>query len=177
LSHTYASLGDARDSLRQIGKAISETGVGTGLGPILLVFTGNGNVSQGAQEIAKELPIEFIDPSQVASLSTNYDRSHSNSADPFIGQKIYGCIVEAKDYCIQKDGKPFSYELYSKSPEQFKSVFHEKFAPFATAIVNGIYWESRFPRLLTKENINALIENPKASLVTIADISCDIEVG
>ena len=90
--------------------------------------------------------------------------------------QIYGCVVEAADYCVHKDGNPFTAEEYSSHPERFKSNFHEKLAPFATAIVNGIYWEARFPRLLTKKQTLDLLDNPNCRLLSIADISCDIEV-
>lgn len=90
--------------------------------------------------------------------------------------KIYGSVLEAKDYCIHKDGHPFSQSLYDERPEEFKSIFHEKFAPHSTALVNGIYWEPRFPRILTKEQVDGLLADPRSKLLTIADISCDINV-
>lgn len=84
--------------------------------------------------------------------------------------------MEAADYCVHNDGNPFTVEEYSSHPERFTSNFYEKLAPFATAIVNGIYWEARFPRLLTKKQTQDLLDNPSCRLLSIADISCDIEV-
>jgi alpha-aminoadipic semialdehyde synthase len=37
------------------------------------------------------------------------------------------------------------------SPHLYRPVFHERIAPYLTALVNCMYWESRFPRLLTIE--------------------------
>lgn len=65
---------------------------------------------------------------------------------------------------------------YLRNPGMFTSVFHERFAPHATAIINGIYWEPKYPRLLTCEQVNGLLSNQASKLVTIADISCDINV-
>jgi hypothetical protein len=48
-------------------------GLAKELQPLLLIFTGNGNVSQGAQEIANELSIKWIAPSEISKL---------NAADP-----------------------------------------------------------------------------------------------
>lgn len=62
------------------------------------------------------------------------------------------------------------------TPESFTSIFHEQFAPHATAIINGIYWEPKYPRLLTSEQAGNLLSNQASRLVTIADISCDINV-
>lgn len=86
-------------------------------------------------------------------------------------------MLGAQDYCIRKDGKPFKLDEYMATPEAFISVFHERFAPYATAIINGIYWEPKYPRLLTREQVGNLLSNQASRLVTIADISCDINVG
>lgn len=84
--------------------------------------------------------------------------------------------MEAQDYCIDSIGGPFSPVEYAQNPQKFKSVFFEEFAPYATAILNGIYWESRFPRLLTETQAHMLTKNPDSHLLTIADVSCDINV-
>lgn len=113
-----------------------------------------------------ELPHKFIKPYEVQDL-------FSGKGD---NKLIYGCVIEAQDYCVRKDGGAFSLEDYHQNPQAYTSVFHEKFAPFATAIVNGIYWEERFPRLLTVDHLQTLMNDPKSRLLTIADISCDIKV-
>ena len=41
--------------------------------------------------------------------------------------------------------------------------------------VNGIYWDERFPRLLTKEQMRQLDEDDNRRLLAVADISCDVE--
>ena len=49
-------------------------------------------------------------------------------------------------------------------------------APYASVIVNGIYWEPIYPRLLTTAQTTALQQRPDNRLLGIADISCDIDV-
>ena len=49
-------------------------------------------------------------------------------------------------------------------------------APYVTVVVNGIYWEPIYPRLLTTAQTTALLLQPSHRLLGIADISCDIEV-
>jgi alpha-aminoadipic semialdehyde synthase len=39
------------------------------LGPLVFVFTGTGNVSQGAQDFFKHLPHEFVDPSTLPKVA------------------------------------------------------------------------------------------------------------
>jgi alpha-aminoadipic semialdehyde synthase len=39
------------------------------IGPLTFVFTGSGNVSQGAQEVFRELPYEYVHPSQLKKVA------------------------------------------------------------------------------------------------------------
>lgn len=54
------------------------------------------------------------------------------------------------------------------------SIFHKKIAPYATLLVNGIYWDSKYPRLITNEQLKDLYSKKNARLLSIADISCDL---
>jgi len=62
---------------------------------------------------------------------------------------VYGLEINDKDYIRRKDGKPFDHEAYRAQPQEHISVFHEEIAPYATLIINGIYWEAKYPRLLS----------------------------
>lgn len=166
LSHTYPSLKLAIDSIKAVGEEIKKFGLPSELSPLLMVVTGSGNVSQGALEILSHLPIKSI----------SSDVQAMYSADQQAGHHIYLSVLEAQDYCRRKDGAPFKLENYYQDPERYESVFHRQFALHATAIINGIYWEPKYPRLLTKHQTDELLANPQNKLVTIADISCDIHV-
>lgn len=39
------------------------------IGPMTYVFTGSGNVSQGAQEIFQELPHEYVPPNMLQKVN------------------------------------------------------------------------------------------------------------
>ena len=52
------------------------------LGPMTFVFTGSGNVSQGAQEIFQELPHEYVSPSMLSKVAQKGARD-----------KLYACEV------------------------------------------------------------------------------------
>ena len=52
------------------------------IGPLTFVFTGSGNVSQGAQEIFQELPHEYVPPSMLKQVAEKGDR-----------RKLYVCEV------------------------------------------------------------------------------------
>jgi len=52
----------ARQAIRDCGYEISLGMMPKSIGPLTFVFTGSGNVSQGAQEVFSELPIEYVPP-------------------------------------------------------------------------------------------------------------------
>ncbi|GAY37557.1 hypothetical protein CUMW_029940 [Citrus unshiu] len=69
-------------------------------------------------------------------------------------------------------------ELFGKAdyyahPEHYNPVFHKKIAPYASVIVNCMYWEQRFPRLLSTQQLQDLVRKG-CPLVGISDITCDI---
>uniref|UniRef100_A0A803M8V2 Saccharopine dehydrogenase (NAD(+), L-glutamate-forming) n=1 Tax=Chenopodium quinoa TaxID=63459 RepID=A0A803M8V2_CHEQI len=134
-SYMYTSLAAAKAAIISVGEEISSLGLPSGICPLVFVFTGNGNVSQGAQEILKLLPHTFVDPSRLPELFEKAD--------------------------------------YYSHPEHYSPIFHERVAPYASVIVNCMYWEQRFPRLLTTKQLQDL-KSKRCPLVGIADITCDI---
>ncbi|CAG8449603.1 19009_t:CDS:2, partial [Racocetra fulgida] len=49
-------------------------------------------------------------------------------------------------------------------------------APYTSMLIHGSYWDSRYPRLITKDQLREIQENSNnRRLLCIADISCDIE--
>ena len=43
--------------------------------------------------------------------------------------------------------------------------------------MNGIYWNESFPKFVTREFLSALEQEGKLRLLSIADITCDIEAS
>ena len=62
-AHNYRNSGMARQAVRDAGYEISLGMLPKSIGPLTFVFTGSGNVSQGAQEIFQDLPHEYVPPS------------------------------------------------------------------------------------------------------------------
>lgn len=80
-------------------------------------------------------------------------------------------------------GHRFELQDYYDHPEKYCSVFHT-YLPYLTLLVNCIYWEAKYPRLVTKADLKELYEGAEPSfddlrtkprLRVIGDISCDIE--
>jgi alpha-aminoadipic semialdehyde synthase len=66
----------------------------------------------------------------------------------------------------------FDLQDYYDHPEKYRGVF-ESHLSHLDVLVNTIYWEERYPRLVTREW--ARRQGGDARLQVIGDISCDIE--
>ena len=166
LTHHFRNLNHVKEEMKALAEDIRVKGISKDANPIVFTFTGNGNVSKGAQEIFKLLPHQWISPKDLKSAIERGNLPNN---------QVYGCLVEAKDYCRRKDRKEFIYEEYLNNPGAYESHFHESIAPYSTVIINGIYWEEKYPRLLTKEQMKVIQSNESSKLLSIADISCDID--
>jgi alpha-aminoadipic semialdehyde synthase len=61
---------------------------------------------------------------------------------------------------------------YYQHPEKYRSQF-EQYLPQLSIMVNCIYWDSRYPRLLTKDFAQELFKDGKPKLTVVGDITCD----
>ncbi|KAK6030158.1 saccharopine dehydrogenase [Ostertagia ostertagi] len=173
LAHNYSDSHSAINALRDIGYEIALDKMPRSLGPLVFVFTGSGNVSQGAQELFQHLPHEFVD---VATLPKVAQKGQLN--------KVYGCVVTRADHMVSKNGTPFDKAEFEEHPERYISKFATEIAPYATVIINGVYWDARTPRLITIPDAKHLLtpvhryDMPGCPtlphrLVAICDISAD----
>ena len=89
---------------------------------------------------------------------------------------VYGAIAKTQDLVQHRDkGRDFDQLEYYAHPGQFEPVFHDTIAPYTTALVNGMYWDQRYPRLLSSSNLKDLAEREGGPyLRAIADVTCDI---
>ena len=159
-SYTYSSLDDAITVIRNAGKRIEKNGLPEQMDPLIIAVTGDGNVSNGAIEILKELPVHEL--SIEAIIKRDYSEKHS----------IQWCNILPEHYLTRADGLPFDLIHYFENPTEYKSHI-EDFLPDINVFVNGIYWDERYPRLITKEWLNRKFRNDELNLKVIGDMSCD----
>ncbi|KAL0272229.1 UNVERIFIED_CONTAM: hypothetical protein PYX00_005289 [Menopon gallinae] len=145
-AHNYRSSSMARQAIRDAGYEIALGMMPRSVGPLTFIFTGSGNVSQGAQEVFHELPHEYVPPEMLRKV-----------AEHGVMTKVYGCEVRRRHHLERKEGggfDPADYEIY---PEKYISTFSKKIAPFASVIVNGIYWAVNSPKLMTIPDAKSLL--------------------
>uniref|UniRef100_A0A914EBA5 Saccharopine dehydrogenase (NAD(+), L-glutamate-forming) n=1 Tax=Acrobeloides nanus TaxID=290746 RepID=A0A914EBA5_9BILA len=175
LAHNYSDSHMAINALRDCGYEIALGRLPRSLGPLVFVFTGTGNVSQGAQELFEQFPHEYVDPHTLPKVATKGQLN-----------KIYGCVVSRSDHMIRKEGGKFDMEEFEQHPERYVSKFASEIAPYASVIVNGIFWEPSTPRLITIPDSKVLLQphgNKKLDvpgcpslphrMIAICDISAD----
>jgi alanine dehydrogenase len=161
----YHSLAEAKEDISAIGQLIAENGIPEELMPFTIGFTGYGNVSQGAQEICGLLPVKEITPEKLLSLK------HRKKLPNNI---IYKVIFKEEHLAEPIDpNQEFDLQDYYSHPEKYKGVF-EKYIPHLSMLINCMYWDDRYSKIVTKEYLKKLYSKGRPKLNVIGDISCDI---
>lgn len=146
-SHNYRNTELARQAIREAGYQIALDMMPKSIGPLVFVFTGSGNVSEGAQEVFRELPYEYIEPRHLPKIVR---KGTTN--------KVYGCVVNRDDHLSRRNGGGFDANEFENHPEKYASDFARKIAPYATCIVNGIYYAPNDPRLISIADCKQLLQ-------------------
>lgn len=162
-AYRYNSLEEAKNAVKKVGGNIKKKGLPESITPLILGIAGYGNVSKGAQEIISLLPVKEITPEQVVSPQ---DKDYS-------GKHVYKVVFKEEDIVEPVSGK-FELQDYYKHPEKYQSKF-DKYIRHLTVLVNAIYWDKIYPRLVTKKYLKHLyMSKTKNYLKVIGDIGCDI---
>jgi len=165
---TYPNLEAAKGAVRAVGERIEREGLPDEIFPLVIGIAGYGNVSKGAQEILDLLPIEEI--SAKGLLEGGY-------RDAGRGRPIVKVVFKEEDTVLRIDrAEPFDLEEYYDRPERYRGAF-TRYLPHLHVLLNCIYWEPRYPRLVTRAAIKELYASGRPNLRVIGDISCDVEGG
>ena len=163
-THHYNSLEEAKAAVKEVGDFIRENGLHESISPMVVGITGYGNVSKGAQEILSLLPVEEIEPADLAERVSKKDNSN---------KVIYKTVFKEKDLSKPLDpSKDFDLQEYYDHPERFESQF-EQYVPYLTVLMNCMYWDDRYPRIITKDYLEKLYKKGTPKLTVIGDVTCD----
>lgn len=164
--HEYDGLDEAKRAVSTAGKRIAEKGLPQSVAPLICGFAGYGHVFGGANEIIELLPVQEIEPGQVSSVAQRSDAR----------DVVYKVVFREED-TVEPISPEDDFELqdYYDHPEKYRSRF-DAYLPYLTVLVNCVYWEEKYPRLVTKEDLRRLYGgSDRPRLRVIGDISCDIE--
>jgi alanine dehydrogenase len=166
-AHDYKTLKEAKDAISETGQQIAEQGLPAEISPLTIGITGYGNVASGVLEILRLLPMKEISPEELLLLK-NREKLPNNL--------MYKVIFKAEHISEHNDGlSDFDMTEYYANPQNYHNVF-EQYAPHLSVIMNCMYWDNRFPRIITLDFLKQhWTENSSPKLVVIGDISCDLD--
>jgi saccharopine dehydrogenase (NAD+, L-lysine forming) len=165
-AHKYTSLDQARWEISEVGREISEKGLPEELLPLTIGFTGHGNVSIGAQEIASLLPIIEITPEKLLKLK---------SRKKIPSNLVYKVIFRENHISRPKEpGSEFDLQDYYQCPENYENNF-EQYIPHLSVLMNCMYWDDRYPQIFTSEFAKQLFSQGNPKIKVVGDITCDPE--
>jgi len=160
----YKDLDTIKKHFLEVGKKIKTKGFPPSLTPLIIGFSGYGNVSIGAQEILDILPVKEIKSEEIESIFKN----PSN--------KVIYKVVFKEEHIVEpaSPGKKFDLQDYYSHPESYQPVF-EKYIPSLSILMNCIFWSAQYPRLLTKKYLTHSFKTKETlRLKVIGDISADV---
>ncbi len=163
----YADLASAEEAIRAVGASIQADGLPKEIIPLTVGVAGYGNVSKGAQEILDLLPTAEATPADV--LAENWPGDTSTTVCKVVFREQDTVLPLVPD-------KPFELREFYDHPERYHAAF-DRYLPYLSVLVNCIYWEPKYPRLVTAESIRKLYAGDQPRLRVIGDISCDVNGG
>lgn len=158
-AYDYRNLQEIKEEFEKIQSEIKK-GLEKSITPFIILVLGYGNVSSGVKEVLGFLNAKEIKPEDIINFKGD-------------NREVYYTVFKEEDLVKRKDGSRFDLQDYYTNPEKYFSVF-DKYIPFSSIIVNAIYWDSRYPRFLTKDFFKNLYSKGIPKIKVIGDISCDI---
>ncbi len=160
-AHRYPSLEKIKEELKKLAEKIKK-GLPEEIVPLVIGIAGYGNVSRGVQELLDLLPVIEVDPHHLSEVFSSPK-----------GDVVYK-VVFKEEHMVEPLEGDFDLQDYYQNPQRYRSVF-ARYLPYLTIFINAIYWDARYPRLVTKEDLKRLYSEGRPRLRVIGDISCDIE--
>jgi alpha-aminoadipic semialdehyde synthase len=93
-AHAYAGLDEATLHVTRVGERMRHRGIPASLHPLVVAFTGSGNVTRGALEIFDRLPTQEVFPEELPRLGLDPERSR---------HVLYGLRLRRDDRIARRD--------------------------------------------------------------------------
>src|SRR5690606_18369590 len=88
LAHAYDGLAAAEAALAGLGERLGAEPIAASRAPLVVGFTGYGNVSKGAQEVFRLLPHSWVEPRELPGLVARSDAPRD---------RLFGVVFEERD--------------------------------------------------------------------------------
>jgi len=161
--HEYDSIGEIKVALEVVGSWIRAEGLPKEILPVTVGVAGYGNVAKGAQEMLDILPVTAVNPGELKNITPAAEGAKNT---------IFKAVFKEEDMVVPKSRQDgFNLQDYYNHPEKYDGIF-ENYLPHLSMLINCIYWDERYPRLVTEEYLQHRWRGTR--LAVIGDISCDI---
>ncbi len=127
---------------------------GLKLPPVKIAVTGSGRVAHGILEVMNLLGIHEVEPDDYLTKTYTYP--------------VY-VHLKGRDLYRNKITQTYSRDEFHNNPAYYECLFNT-FIPHTDILMNGIYWDTKIPRLFEKERM----KDPDFRIQTIADITDDM---
>jgi alpha-aminoadipic semialdehyde synthase len=163
LAHEYGRVALAKAAMAEVGRDIVEQGLPQELSPFIIGVTGYGHVAKGAWEMLDALGATEVEPVDLPALVEN--------GNP---KAVYR-VMFREEHMVEpvELGHRFDLKEYFGRPELYRGQF-ERHLPYLSVLTNCIYWDARYPRLVTRDWLKQAFAGRRPKLVAVGDISCDI---
>ena len=135
------------------------------LTPFVVAVTGEGRVSHGALEYFELVGAIPCTVSEAIALPTD-------SPDDRTLRVLH---VKDAELFVTAGTRRFDFGAYLAHPERYFNV-GAMYLPYCRALVNGLYWDARFPRLLDDSTLRRMLRD-RTLPVALGDVACDIDGG
>jgi alpha-aminoadipic semialdehyde synthase len=166
-AHEYGDLDELKAHLREIGARLSAAAAAGEGKPLIIGMAGYGNVAAGCREVLDCLPARELKVTELA------DAANAGVAD--LGPLAFVTFREEHMVEPRSADAQFVLQDYYQHPENYRGIF-ERHLQYLDILVNSIYWDTPYPRLLTRKWARtAWAQGKQPRLQVIGDISCDLE--
>ncbi len=164
----YGSLDAVTEAVNVVRDRIAAGGIPQSLAPLVVGVTGYGHVSSGAQEIIELLPAVEVAPDDL------HDFVEANGT---LTDRIVKVVYKEQDLVEPKDpAREFVLQDYYDHGSEYRSRFGPHLG-LLTVLINGIYWDERYPKLATEQQLRDLYGAGESAprLLVVGDITCDVD--
>ncbi len=158
-THEYGTTEAVWAGMEQLGARVREGGFAAELGPVTIGVIGCGNVGRGAGEVLDHLGAVRVAPAELGALEP----------DPAV---LYRVDLVEQDLYVRRDGGAFVLQEYYDHPERFDCVA-DRYLDHLTALVNTAYWDTPYPRTVTRESLRRFADS-RSRMLVIGDIAADV---
>ena len=150
----HPDLQHAKDAVTEMGQMIATEGLPAEMDPVIVAMTApGGKVHQGVREIFDLVPNEMVSVHDLPQVLKEQSRSDQPC------YKVYGVAPEMSELYQHIAGQPFERDDFQQNPQNYTSLFSRQVAPFISVLMNCVYWDERFPRLLTRQDMQYLYQS------------------